>query len=232
MTEIGLVLDGKICSDTLSQVEILAEGLSLCSEVKVRIVVLGAIDQYSALWRRRAWLESCPAKNANRIKVFYLPSPRGFGLVDGFNLGRSEALAGCTLLHCFSASLLRTLGSLGVQSFLPSWCISLSHWPGPEAVKHLRRATKVICQSKALQKALVASGIQAQACLVIQPEIPAHYKVEQRSVARGALNLSDEVPLVLADPEMSPWSNHRQLTWAGGMIGQSDERLRILVSGC
>ena len=134
MTEIGLLLDSEICSDTLSQVEILAEGLSLCSDTKVRIIVLGEISHDSALWHRRAELESCGVKNGNRVKVFYLPGPRGAGIVDGINLGRCEALAGCTLLHCFSVSLLRTLGSWGGQKFLPHWCLSLSHWPGSEAV--------------------------------------------------------------------------------------------------
>ncbi len=237
MGDIGLLLDGKVCSDTLSQVEILAEGLSRCSDMKVRIVVLGAVGQDSALWRRRAELESCQVKNANGVKVFYLPGPRGARTVDGINLGRCEALAGCTLLHCFSVSLLSTLGSLWSEKFLPSWCISLSHWPGPEAVEQLRRASrrqaiKVICQSKALQKALVDGGVPEEHCPVIQPEVPANYKTEQRSKARRVLNLSDEVQVILADPEISPWSNHRQLTWAGAIMGQFNPNLRVLVSGC
>ena len=75
MAEIGLLLDGATCSDTLSQVEILAERLSLRRDMKVRIVVLGGIRQDSALWRRRTGLESCGVKNGNRVKVFYLPGP-------------------------------------------------------------------------------------------------------------------------------------------------------------
>ncbi len=237
MAEIGLLLDGKVCSDTLSQVEILAAGLSRRSDMKVRIVVLGAIGRDSALWRRRAALESCGVKNGNGVKVFYLPGPRGARAIDGVNLWRCEALAGCTLLHCFSVSLLRTLGSLGAEKFLPSWCMSLSHWPGREAVEQLRRvgrrqAVKVICQSKGLQKALVEGGVPAEHCPVIQPEVPAEYKAEQRSAARRVLNLSDEVDLILADPEISAWSNHRHLAWAGAIIGQFNQNLRVLVSGC
>ncbi len=237
MADIVLLLDGEVCSDTLSQVEILAEGLSRHSDMKVRIVVLGGISWDSVLWRRRAALEWCGVKSGNRVRVFYLPGPRGAAAVDGINLGRCEALAGCTLLHCFSVSLLRTLGSLAAKKFLPEWCMSLSHWPGPEVVDQLRRvgrrqAVMVICQSKAVQKSLVEGGVPAKHCLVIQPEVPAEYKTEHRSAARRVLNLSDEVELILADPEISPWSKHRQLTWAGSIIGQFNRNLRVLVSGC
>jgi glycosyltransferase involved in cell wall biosynthesis len=115
--------------------------------------------------------------------------------------------------------------------------LSLSHWPGSEAVEQLQRigkgrTIKVICQSKALRNALVEGGVRAQHCTAIQPEIPAGYKAKPRSAARRILNLSDEAQLILADPEISPWSNHRQLTWAAAIIRQFNKNIRILVSGC
>ncbi len=234
--DIALLLDGEICSDTLSQVELLAQRLSREDGMGVRVVVCGAIGADGAL-RRGGGLKSWPAKMGNRVRVFELPGPRVAGAMDAVRLGFSEALAGCSLLHCFSGSLLGILASFAGEKLLPGLCVSLSRWLGEKVVGQLRRlcrrpAMKVVCQSMALQEALMASGVPAENCSVILPQLAEKKRTSQRSEARRMLNVSEDVDLLLTDPEISPWSNHRQVSWAGAIIGQFNRKLRILVIGC
>jgi len=234
--DIALLLDGEICSDTFSQVELLAQRLSREGGVGVRVVVCGAIGADGALGRGGG-LKSWPAKMGNRVRVFELPGPRAAGAMDAVRLAFSEALAGCSLLHCFSGSLLGILASFVGEKLLPGLCVSLSRWLGEDVVGQLRRlcrrpAMKVVCQSVALQEALVAGGVPAENCSVIQPELAEKERAGQRSAARRMLNVSEDVDLLLTDPEMSPWSNHRQVSWAGAIIGQFNRKLRVLVIGC
>ena len=119
------------------------------------------------------------------MKVFELPGPRGAGTIDAVGLGFCEALAGCSLLHCFSESLLGILASFAGEKLLPGLCVSLSRWPGEEGVGQLRRlcrrpAMKVVCQSLALQEALVAGGVPAENCSVIHPQLSAKERAGQR----------------------------------------------------
>jgi len=129
------------------------------------------------------------------------------------------------------------LASFAGEKLLPGLCVSLSGWPGEEAVGQLRRlcrrpAVKVVCQSVGLEEALVAGGVPAEDCSVIPPELSGKESTGQRSAARRMLNVPEEVELVLADPEISPWSNHRQVSWAGAIIGHFNRKLRVLVIGC
>ena len=234
--EIGLVVDAEICSDMLSQVVMLAARLSERGDMRVRVVVFGEPGAGSALASRADELSGCGGAGSNKVRVFYLPRLRGVAVLDGLGLWGCKALADCALLHCFSLSAVKVLGILTAKKMGGGFCVSLSHWPGEKRVGELRRLSRrprvrVICQSNALRESLVAGGVLAQGCVVIRAELEPEQKVLDRSAARRVLNVAEDLELVLADPEVSDWSNHLQLTWAAALMAQSDSKVRILVSG-
>ena len=236
MAEIALVLDANISSDMLGQVEMLAKGLNDSSDLKARIVVWGPVERGCAVIRRFGKLRTGGQETRRGIRVFQLPGPRGLAGLDVLDVTRSEALAGCDLLHCFSLSLVNVLLSVAARMRRPAWCLSLSCWPGQKLIRKLTRQSawlpqRIICFTDALQEALLQGGVSAQRCTVISPEPPIQQKSPGRLAARKQLNLSEDIELLLADSEISCSSNQRQLTWAAAIIGQFRPRLRILMGG-
>ena len=91
---------------------------------------------------------------------------------------------------------------------------------------------RVICFTSPLQEELIAAGVPAERCSVILPEPPAARKAPDRLTARKQIGLSEDLDILLAAPEISYSSHHRQLTWAAAIIGQFRPGLRVLVAGC
>ena len=236
MAEIALVLDANVCSDMLGQAELLAKGLNDSSDLKARIVVWGPVDRGCAVVRRFGDLRTGGQETHRGTSVFHLAAARGLAALDVLNVTRSEALAGCDLLHCFSLSLIDVLLSVAGSKQRPGWCLSLSCWPGRQLIRKLsgqraRLPRRIICFADALQEALLKGGVSAQRCSVISPEPPIQQKTGGRLAARKQLNVPEDMELLLADSEISCSSNQRQLSWAAAIIGQFRPRLRVLMGG-
>ena len=236
MSEIAFLLDARISSDMLSQVEILAQGCRDTEHLRARIVIFGPLDSSSAVARSWPNLNSSAPEILNGIRAYCLPRPRGLGHLDVLSLAASKALAGCSLLHCFSLSLLDTLAGLLPAKMLPPWCLSLSHWPGEQIARKLNKlcaapSPRIICFTGPLQQALLDAGVSPRNCQLILPEPPPQRQAPSRSQARKQLGLSEDMQVLLADPQISFSSNHRHLTWACAIIGQFMPRLRVLVAG-
>jgi len=236
VAEIAFLLDANISSDMLSQVEMLAKGLNDSPDLRARVVVVGTVASACTVARRYKNLWASGDDTAGGLSLYHLPSPRGLAPLDILDLARSEALAGCSLLHCFSLSLLNALVSLPAGKLLPAWCLSLSCWPGERAIRQLGRQSRspprrVICFTAFLQEALVAAGIPAEQCSVIPPELPIQEKAPGRLAARKQLSMPEDTELLLADSQISCSSNQQQLIWAAAIIGQFRPRLRVLLGG-
>ena len=237
MFEIAFLLDANISSDMLSQVQMLAQGLKDSSHFRARLVLFGPVDKSSAIARCWPDLGSSGEATFRELKIHCLPRPRGPGLLDVLSLAHSQALAGCSLLHCFSLSLLDTLVSLSAKKMLPALLLSLSASPGKQVACKLAQwcsspSRRVICFTSPLQEDLIAAGVPAERCSVILPEPPTLRKAPDRLTARKQLGLSEDLDILVAAPEISYSSHHRQLTWAAAIIGQVRPGLRVLVAGC
>ena len=235
--ETAFLVDADICRDTLSRAVALAKGLNDTADFRTRFVGFGSVGPDSALSDLPQMLGPLGQGAEKHIKVFYLPRSKGPVLLEAARLVRSQALSGCDLLHCFSESILDMLASVPCRRLFSPWCLSLSYWPGEKTVRQLARlgdrpGRRIVCLSPALQKNLIAGGVPARCCSVIAPELPAQDRAVERQEARRQLKIPQEADLLLADPEISCLSNHRQLTWAAAIIGQFNRRLRVLIPGC
>ena len=237
MSEIVFLVDTEICSETLGQVAVLAEGVNCSDDLRSKIVVCGTVQEDSVVRRRWPGLVRSGKVSGGKVPVFHVHTGRGVQPLEVLELVRSGVFSGCGLVHCFSVSLMECLGSLGREALWRRWCLSLSSWPGKQMAKRLAKqcragVNRIICMTEALRGALVGCGVANEKCLAIQPEPPGEGSIADRSAARALLGLAEDADVLLADSEISFSSNHRELSWAAAIIGLFRPEVRVLVGGC
>ena len=233
--EIAFLLDANISTDLLVQIETLLRGIGHSSQFRARLVVFGPLDSDSAVSRRHESICSCLDSASPPAQLFHLPARHSIGPLDTLSLARSQALAGCDLLHCFSLSLLDSLLSLPDRWLPQPCCLTLSSSPGDRIVRRLVRRSSsfasIVCFTDDLRDTLIAAGFPAQLCTVIPPEFSVGQQPLDKSAARRLLDLPPDVDLVLADSHMSPCSHQQQLTWAMAVVGQFRPHARVMFPG-
>ena len=234
-SEIAFLLDHNISTDMLVQVETIARGIGHSPQLRARLIVFGPPDSDSALSRRHETLCSCLGSASPQSRLFHLPLRHSIRPFDTLSLARSQALAGCDLLHCFSLSLLDSLLGLPAGRVLPPCCLTLSSWPGDHIVRRLVRRARsfamLICFTDDLRDALIAAGFPPQQCTVITPELPVPQQPLDKSDARRLLDLPPDLDLILADSHMSSCSHQQQLSWAMAVVGLFRPHVRVIFPG-